>query len=217
MSLILFAVTGCSVFWRRGCVCFEPKGRCVCNSRECAPDRACLLTPKEMRIVTNPQKALLMRFSAVSMATLVLFSGCSADAAGAEVGYPVVEGVDPRWVVEITARISASESGLERRILEDFYIADAELQEARDAYAACMNERGVEITFYSDGGYSFMPMAGSPIAILAQSDDALGFAALDEVLYECRWTTIGMIDSYSSRNAGKSGKCDPYRTASRML
>jgi len=134
------------------------------------------------------------RYWVIATVFIALFSvGCSAELSAAR---SPVDGVAMNWVLDIRSVRESSQSELERRILEDYYVSDAELQEARSALAACLNNHGVQVIFQPDDSRAFIAELGTPLAALVAEDEEQGFAALSSIASTCERETIGMVEFF---------------------
>lgn len=109
----------------------------------------------------------------------VAVAGLALALAGCSSGADPAPDVADRWRTEIDALLADDVSALERQVLADYEITDAELAEARDAYARCMSDRGLEADFGDGEGFSYGATQESQDAFRSASADPE--AALDQI------------------------------------
>ncbi|MBM7820430.1 hypothetical protein JOE63_002907 [Cellulosimicrobium cellulans] len=123
---------------------------------------------------------------------VVVLAGC----APAESPAP---GVADRWRTEIDALLTSDLSELERQVLADYEITDAELAEAQDAYARCMSDRGLEADFGDGDGdvfaYGATPESQDTFRNASDDPDA-AFEQIPVIADECADGTIWDIGLY---------------------
>lgn len=86
---------------------------------------------------------------------------------------------------------------LEREVLADYRVSGAEVTEARDAFATCMDGFGLEASFGDGSGFAYGATPDSQDSFAADYDDRdVGLDKMLEVTDECALGTINDIGFY---------------------
>lgn len=126
-----------------------------------------------------------LKLAMVALA-LVATAGCSTDSASKPA-------VPTMFKAEIDNLLASEPSELERAVLKDYAVSDAELSEARDAYSQCMDGFGLEADFGDGSGFAYGATPASQDSFAAGYDDR--DTALDEMLKIADECTRGTIQT----------------------
>lgn len=150
--------------------------------------------------------------AAVAVAMTMFNSGCS----GPEESRPGGDQFTGPWAQELRTAYETSQSELEKQVLEDGRITDAENSELLKAYQQCVTDLGFELTWEGDeGGFSIPGEEQPSEEALAKCTDATeGDAAMlyremrrnpenineSEIMAACL-VRIGLVDaSYTAQD-----------------
>lgn len=119
---------------------------------------------------------------------------------------PAPGDVPSMYVAEIDNILAGSPSDLEERVLADYRVTDAEITEARDAFATCVRELpyGFVLELAADGGYEISGLEDF-YATFATEDEAA--KAFDDVVVGCEeGTTLNLGPLYAQMRDNPEGK-----------